>query len=175
MHRVHPESSLHHLGTMDELVANDILVEEPQGPRVLVVAAAHRSSVESFVSDLAHQLRDAGCIVEIGNAVTGTLPPPPDYDVIVIVTSVWARWRAIARYVEWFRDSLAELPVVVAHFGTLIDADTYCARVLRLRPSIALSVEKTARNDRERATLLRSATRVAGEVIALHARAKLSS
>jgi hypothetical protein len=160
---------------MDELAANDILVEEPQGPRVLVVAAAQRSSIVTFVSDLADQLRDAGWVVEIGNAVTGTLPPPPDYDVIVIVTSAWARWRAIAHYVDWFRDSLSELPVVVAHLGTVIDADTFCAHVLRWRPSIAISVEKSAREDREPATMLRSATRVASEVITLHARAKLTS
>lgn len=160
---------------MDELVANDMLDEEPSGPRVLVVEGVNRSSVVMFVSDLADQLRDAGWIVEIGNAVTGKLPPPPDYDVVVIVASAWARWRAIARYVEWFRESLAELPAAVVLVGTLVDVDGFCARALKWRPSITFAVDSSARNDRDHARALRSATRVAGEVIALHARAKLSS
>lgn len=160
---------------MDELVAMDILAEDPSGPRVLVVEGANRSSVVMFVSDLADQLRDAGCVVEIGNAIAGNLPPPPDYDVIVIVASAWARWRAIARYVEWFRESLAELPAIVVLVGTFFDADAFCAHALRWRPSVAVAVEKSARIDRDGARVLRSATRVAGEVIALHARAKLTS
>jgi menaquinone-dependent protoporphyrinogen IX oxidase len=144
------------------------MVEDPQLPRALVVSGANRSSVFWIVSDIASSLRDAGWLVEIGNAVTGTLPPPPDYDAIVIVTSAWARWRAIARYVEWFRDSLSELPVVIALAGTRIDADMFCAHALKWRPSIALTVENSSR-------ALRSATRVATELIALHARAKLTS
>ena len=158
---------------MTEVMAPDILVEEPQGVRVLVVAAVNRAAVDILVRELAGQLRDAGWVVEIGNAVTGKLPPPPDYDAIVIVASAWARWRAIARYVEWFRDSLSELPVVVALVGAHADADAFCARALGWRPSLALSVE-SAHKASDRARLLRSATRVAGEVIALHARAKLT-
>lgn len=153
---------------LEELGEHDILVEEPTGPRVLVVSGANRSSVVSIVSEIASTMRDAGWLVEIGNAVTGTLPPPPDYDAIVIVTSAWARWRAIARYVEWFREPLAELPVVVALVGTRIDADMFCARALKWRPSIALSIENSS-------LALQTATRVAGELIALHARAKLTS
>jgi len=160
--------------TTELATEQDILVEDPQGPRVLVVAGVNRSSVVMFVSDVASQLRDAGCVVEIGNAASGTLPPPPDYDAIVIVASAWARWRAIAHYVDWFRESLAELPVVLALVGTFVDADVFCARALRWRPSLAMSIEN-ARNDRDRARALRSATRVATEVIALHARAKLTS
>ena len=153
---------------LEELGDRDILVEEPAGPRVLVVSGANRSSVIAIVGEIASAMRDAGWLVEIGNAVTGTLPPPPDYDAIVIVVSAWARWRAIARYVEWFRESLAELPVVVALVGTRISADTFCARALRWRPSIALTIENSS-------LALQTATRVAGELIALHARAKLTS
>jgi menaquinone-dependent protoporphyrinogen IX oxidase len=135
--------------------------EEPDRPRVLVVTGASRSSILSLARAVASTLRDAGWSVEIGNALSGSLPPPPDYDAIVIVASAWARWRAIARYVDWFRESLAELPVVLVLVGTRINADTFCERVLKWRPSIALS--------------LPTATRVATEVIALHARAKLTS
>lgn len=146
---------------MEELGTDTMLEEDPSGPRVLVVAGASRSSVLSIASDVASTLRDAGWIVEIGNARSGSLPPPPDYDAIVIVASAWARWRAIARYVDWFRESLAELPVVLALVGTHLNADTFCSRVLKWRPSIALS--------------LPTATRVATELIALHARVKLTS
>ena len=143
-------------------------LEDWQAPRALVVSGANRSSVLWIVSEIARSLRDAGWRVEIGNAVTGGLPPPPDYDAIVIVVSAWARWRAIAQYVEWFRDSLAELPVVIVLAGTRIDADRFCARALRFRPSIAFSVENSS-------CALRTATRVATELIALHARAKLTA
>jgi menaquinone-dependent protoporphyrinogen IX oxidase len=153
---------------VDPIATHEIQIDDPATPRVLVVSGANRSSVFSIVRDVAIAMRDAGWLVEIGNAVTAALPPPPDYDAIVIVTSAWARWRAIARYVDWFRDSLAELPVVLALVGTRITAETFCARALRWRPSIAISVEDSSR-DRG------AATRVAGEVIALHARAKLTS
>ena len=146
----------------------DMLVEEPQSPRVLVISGANRSSVFWIVSDVSRAMHDAGWLVEIGNAVTAALPPPPDYDAIVIVASAWARWRAIARYVDSFRELLEELPVAIAVVGTRIDADTFCARTLRFRPSIALTIENSSRS-------LRSATRVATELIALHARGKLSS
>ena len=147
--------------------------EEPHGLRVLIVGGANRTTVFELVWGVARELRGAGCVVEIANAVTGALPPPPDYDAIVIVASAWARWGAIAHYVEWFRESLNELPSVVALVGRRVDAASFCARALRWRPSVALSVT-SARNDRDHVSRLRTATRVATEVIALHARAKLS-
>jgi menaquinone-dependent protoporphyrinogen IX oxidase len=153
---------------VDQIGTREIQIEDPATPRVLIVSGADRSSVFSIVSDIAIAMRDAGWIVEIGNAVTGSLPPPPDYDAIVIVTSAWARWRAIARYVDWFRDSLAELPVALALVGTRITAEKFCTRVLGWSPSIAITVEDSSR-------VLHTATRVAAELIALHARAKLTS
>jgi menaquinone-dependent protoporphyrinogen IX oxidase len=153
---------------MDELVTDDFPFEDPQLPRALVVTGARRPAVVAVVSAVASELRDAGWIVEIGDALAGTLPPPPDYDAIVIVASAWARWRAIARYVEWFREPLAQLPVVLAVVGSRIGAEKFRARVLRWHPSIAVTIENSL-------STFPTATRVASEVIELHARAKLTS
>ncbi len=96
--------------------------------RILLVYAARQPHTSVIADALATRLRRHGFCVEIGDAGAGTMPPPQDYDVIVLGSpmSISQESELIARYIEHYRDGLADLPsalFTVSSSGTLRDHD----------------------------------------------------
>ncbi len=96
--------------------------------RILVVYAATEPHTSVIVDALAERLRGHGFAVEIGDALAGTMPPPQDYDVVVLGSPmVFGREsRLIATYIDQHRTALAELPsalFTVSESGAVRDPD----------------------------------------------------
>jgi menaquinone-dependent protoporphyrinogen IX oxidase len=77
---------------------------------------------------LAVGLRRHGFTVEIGDTATGTMPPPQDYDVVIIgmPMAFGHESDAIATYIEQNREALADVVsglFTVSRSGTLRDHD----------------------------------------------------
>jgi menaquinone-dependent protoporphyrinogen IX oxidase len=107
-------------------------VLEESGPdrrgRILVVYAARQPHTALIVDALATRLRRHGFRVELGDAILGTMPPPEDYDVVVLGSPM--RFdddeAAVARYIEDHREALAEIPsalFTVSSAGSIRDHD----------------------------------------------------
>jgi menaquinone-dependent protoporphyrinogen oxidase len=89
--------------------------DSDQRGRVLVVSAS-REPHSYVISDvLVVRLRAHGFSVEIGDATTGTMPPPQDYDVVVFgVSLMLGRESAlIAAYIDRNRDALSDMPTAL--------------------------------------------------------------
>lgn len=105
---------------------------EESGPdrrgRILVIYAARRPHTAVIVDALATRLRRHGFRVELGDASAGTMPPPQDYDVVVLGSPMHFDHEAtvIASYIEDHREALAEIPsalFTVSSSGSLRDHD----------------------------------------------------
>lgn len=77
---------------------------------------------------LAVRLRRHGFTVEIGDAAMGTMPPPQDYDVVILGMPMTFGHESdlIARYIEQNRGALSDVPsalFTVSKSGTLRDHD----------------------------------------------------
>jgi menaquinone-dependent protoporphyrinogen IX oxidase len=99
-----------------------------QRGRLLIVYATQEQHTYVIADTLAVRLRSHGLSVEIGDAATGTMPPPQDYDVVVLgVPMAFGHGsNLIATYIEQNRAGLADVPsalFTVSRAGTLRDHD----------------------------------------------------
>ena len=107
------------------------IVEESEADhrgRILVVYAAREPHTAVIVDALATRLRRHGFCVEIGDAGVAAMPPPEDYDVVVLGSpmSFDEESIVIARYIEAHREALADIPsalFTVSASGSLRDHD----------------------------------------------------
>lgn len=96
--------------------------------RILLVYAARQPHTSVIADALATRLRRHGFCVEIGDASAGTMPPPQDYDVVILGSPMTFSNESglIARYIVQHREALADLPsalFTVSTSGTLRDHD----------------------------------------------------
>jgi menaquinone-dependent protoporphyrinogen IX oxidase len=118
--------------TAPEELDDRLGVLEESGPdrrgRILVVYAGREPHTAVIVDALATRLRRHGFCVELGDANVGTMPPPQDYDVVVLGSPMRFDDEAtvIARYIEDHREALAEIPsalFTVSSSGAIRDHD----------------------------------------------------
>jgi menaquinone-dependent protoporphyrinogen IX oxidase len=82
-----------------------------QRGRILVVYAARHDHTRVIAEAVGARLRGHGYLVEIGDATTGGMPPPEDYDAVVLGFSLEDRrcTRLITSYVHHNRGGLAQV------------------------------------------------------------------
>lgn len=80
--------------------------------RILVGYACHGGRVQAIAEELAERLRTRGHEVELGNAREGRLPPPQDYDAVILGSRVEHGQHApeILDYVREYRAALEMMP-----------------------------------------------------------------
>jgi menaquinone-dependent protoporphyrinogen oxidase len=80
--------------------------------RVLIAYACHFGRTRSIADDLARRLRARGHEVEVANAREGRLPPPQDYDAVVLGSPVQHghHAREILDYAHDFHAELDAMP-----------------------------------------------------------------
>lgn len=96
--------------------------------RVLIVYATRQRHLCVIADAIAARLSGRGFTVEIGDASTGTMPPPQDYDAVILgfPLDFGHSARLIATYIDRNRAALAQLPVAlftVSKSGTVRDHD----------------------------------------------------
>ena len=96
--------------------------------RILIVYATQEQHAYVIADALAVRLRRHGFTVEIGDAATGTMPPPQDYDVVILGLPMTLGHESdlIATYIVENRGALADVPAAlftVSKSGTLRDHD----------------------------------------------------
>jgi menaquinone-dependent protoporphyrinogen IX oxidase len=96
--------------------------------RILIVCASQEPHVSRISNALAVRIRSHGFAVELGDASTGTMPPPQDYDVVILgVPMMFGREsQLIATYIDQNRAALADVPsalFTVSKSGTIRDRD----------------------------------------------------
>ena len=86
-----------------------------QRGRILLVYAAAQHPMEMIAEEIAERLRAHGFVVEIGNARSGGMPPPEDYDGVILGAPVGfgPDARLIATYIAHNRDGLAGVPAAL--------------------------------------------------------------
>lgn len=86
--------------------------------RILVIYGC-RHHASATVAALTARLRAHGMTVEVGDATASTMPPPEDYDVVVLglPASAGPHVDVIARYVADHRAALAEIPTALFTVG----------------------------------------------------------
>ena len=99
-----------------------------QRGRILLVHAARHDHTGVIAEAIAKRLRSHGYVVEIGDAATGGMPPPEDYDAVVLGSSLedGPHTRLITRYVHHNRRGLAQVPTAlftVSTAGSARDTD----------------------------------------------------
>jgi menaquinone-dependent protoporphyrinogen oxidase len=80
--------------------------------RVLVAYACYFGRTRTIAEELAQRLRRRGHEVEVANAREGRLPPPHDYDAVVLGSRVehGHHAREILDYVRQWREELERIP-----------------------------------------------------------------
>jgi len=80
--------------------------------RVLVAHCSHLGRTRAIAELLAERLRGRGHEVEIGNAREGRLPPPADYDAVILGSCVHGHHHAgcICDYIREHREMLEQMP-----------------------------------------------------------------
>jgi menaquinone-dependent protoporphyrinogen oxidase len=80
--------------------------------RVLVAYACHFGRARAIAEELGARLTARGHEVEVANAREGRLPPPQDYDAVILGSRVehGHHAREILDYVRTWRDELDHLP-----------------------------------------------------------------
>ena len=80
--------------------------------RILLVYAAKQPHLSVIADALSTRLRRHGFCVEMGDASAGTMPPPQDYDVVILGSPMSFSHESdlIARYIEHHREALAAVP-----------------------------------------------------------------
>jgi menaquinone-dependent protoporphyrinogen IX oxidase len=99
-----------------------------QRGRVLVVYAAREPHTAAIANVLAVRLRGHGFTVELGDAATGMMPPPEDYDVVIVGLPMHFGPESdlIATYIDQNRRALSDVPTAlftVSSSGTVRDHD----------------------------------------------------
>ena len=96
--------------------------------RVLIVYASEQEHAAVIANAIAMRIRSHGLRAEVGDASSGMMPPPQDYDAVVLGSPavVGSKTRLIERYIQHYRDALAEVPAAlftVSASGTVRDCD----------------------------------------------------
>ena len=80
--------------------------------RVLIVYACYLGRARAIADDLAERLRARGHEVEVANARAGRVPPPQDYDAVILGSQVEHRHpcREILAYARTWADELDHMP-----------------------------------------------------------------
>ena len=96
--------------------------------RILLVYASEDPHVHVISDVVAVRLRSHGFAVEIGDASTGEMPPPQDYDVVILGSPMMfgSDSQLIAGYIDRNRAALADVPsalFTVSKSGTARDRD----------------------------------------------------
>jgi len=99
-----------------------------QRGRILLVHATVQHNTKGIADTIATRLREHGFVVEIGDACAGCMPPPEDYDGVVLGLPVGfgPDERLIAAYVHDNRRGLAGVPAAlftVSTAGAVRDID----------------------------------------------------
>lgn len=86
--------------------------EADQRGRILIVYANRKRSTCAIADALALRLEHHGFAIEIGDPGTGTMPPPQDYDIVVlgVPTTFGRESELIATYIEHNRAGLSDVP-----------------------------------------------------------------
>lgn len=81
--------------------------------------AAAQDHTKVIADAIATRLREHGFVVEVGNARAGCMPPPEDYDGVVLGAPVGggSDKRLIATYIHHNREGLAGVPSVLFTVG----------------------------------------------------------
>lgn len=92
----------------------------------MYAAAQHQTKV--IAETIATRLREHGFVVEVGDARTGCMPPPEDYDGVVLGSPIGfdRDGRLIATYIRDNRRGLAGVPAAlftVSTSGSALDID----------------------------------------------------
>ena len=96
--------------------------------RILIAYASQEQHTYVIADALAVRLGRHGYAVEIGDAATGTMPPPEDYDVVILGVPMTFGHETdlIATYIKHNRRALSDVPsalFTVSRSGTLRDHD----------------------------------------------------
>jgi menaquinone-dependent protoporphyrinogen IX oxidase len=80
--------------------------------RVLVAYAARSGRTRAIAEELAQRLRRRGHVVDVANARTGQLPPPQDYDAVILGSRIERghHARELLAYVREHRSALDAMP-----------------------------------------------------------------
>ena len=99
-------------GCAHEMDRRDRVAIDDRSERVLVVYASDRSGAKPIAEALARRLARDGFIVELADAHEAVLPPPDDYDAVVIGSPVHfgEHARSVLSYIETNRGALATMP-----------------------------------------------------------------
>lgn len=102
--------------------------DSDQRGRVLVVYASGQAHAGVVADAIAARIRSHGLCAEVGDASCGMMPPPQDYDAVVLGSPVGfgSKTRLIESYIRHHRDALAEVPAAlftVSVSGTVRDCD----------------------------------------------------
>ena len=91
--------------------------------RVLIAFACRFGRTRAIAEELAERLRRRGHEVELGNARDGRLPPPQDYDAVILGSRVQHGHHApeILEYVREHREVLQKMPT--GFFSVSLAAD----------------------------------------------------
>lgn len=106
--------------------------------RVLVLYASGQEHGGVIANAIAARIRSHGLGAEVGDASCGTMPPPQDYDAVVLGSPVGfgSKTRLIESYIRHHRDALAEVPTAlftVSASGSVRDCDPggFLAEIVR--------------------------------------------
>jgi menaquinone-dependent protoporphyrinogen IX oxidase len=96
--------------------------------RILLVYATTQPHTRVIADAVAARLRSHGFAVEIGDASEGGMPPPQDYDAVILGGPLGSgqQSRLIETYIEQHLEALAEVPTAlftVSRSGTIRDLD----------------------------------------------------
>jgi menaquinone-dependent protoporphyrinogen oxidase len=97
---------------LSTIVPGTTLAREQVMSRIGIVFASSHGQTATIAATLADHLRRRGHVVELGDALAGSPPPPEDYDAMVIGSRVQSERhaKAIVSYVRSHRASLADMP-----------------------------------------------------------------
>lgn len=141
-------STAHPIETRDEFRNHGLEPwDDDHRGRILILYATQERCTRTIADALALRLRSHGFAVEIGDACAGTMPPPEDYDAVILgVPMTFGRASAaIANYVEQNRAGLSEVPsalFAVSKAGTIREHDPggflqQFPRSVRWQPALA--------------------------------------
>lgn len=91
-----------------------------QRGRVLIVYASPQGHARAIANAIAARIRGHGIVAEIGDATCGVMPPPQDYDAVVLGTPVDFRpgTKRLASYIAEHRKALSEVPAALFTIST---------------------------------------------------------